>query len=224
MSNNTQWQRLALGALRAAFARFVTGESEKAHLEVERKFSLSDAEGSAIPSRVAELGFAPTGTATMTDAFLPAAVSGEMMRVRQERIDQNPGTTILTFKQWVATATGKERKESERVVRSSVGAVWMVIGRILSGRRLLAFSKVRQLFEGKLGDFDAVVSVDRVEGLGKYSGFYMEIEMLAPLDADVVVLRDRIFELASRILGDAREDVKRSYMDMLAEARQTTNG
>jgi predicted adenylyl cyclase CyaB len=216
---SSQWQDVALRALRAAFARFVSATSDKAHFEVERKFALTKPEVDEIPSRLKDLGFTYVGTAAMTDTFLPAFVDGEMMRVRHEQIGEAPSRTLLTFKKWVKTATGKERQESEREVGSSVGALWRIIGRAISRQPLLSFSKNRQLFDGKLGDADAVVSIDEVNGLGSFSGFYMEVEVLVPLDGDVVIYRDRIFAIVKDILLEARPDVQRSYMDMLKESR-----
>lgn len=220
MLPNSQWQGVALQALRAAFARFVRARSNKAHLEVERKFALTKPEVDVIPGRLKDLGFSYAGTAAMTDSFLPTAVDGEMMRVRQEKIDDAPARTVLTFKKWVKTETGKERQETEREVGSSVGALWRIIGRAIARQPLLSFSKSRQLFDGKLGDGDAVVSIDEVNGLGTFSGFYMEVEVLVPLDGDVVTYRDRIFALVKEILQEERPDVQRSYMEMLKESRK----
>jgi predicted adenylyl cyclase CyaB len=216
---SSQWQDLALRALRAAFAGFVSATSDKAHFEVERKFALTKPEVDEIPVRLKALGFTYIGTAAMTDTFLPTFVDGEMMRVRFEQIGSEPLRTLLTYKQWVKTATGKERKESEREVGSTVGALWRLVGRAIIRQPLLSFSKNRQLFDGKLGDADAVVSIDDVSGLGNFSGSYMEVEVLVPLDGDVVAYRDRIFAIVKEILLEARPDVQRSYMDMLKESR-----
>lgn len=214
------WKSATLRALRAAFANFVSNASDKGHFEVERKFALTQHEAVTIPARLQELGFTYSGTASMTDTFLPAAVAGEMMRVRQEKLGDEPRRTVLTFKKWVQTATGKERQETERQVGNTVGAVWKLIGRMVAGGPLLSFSKQRKLFDGKFGESDVVISVDRVEGLGEFSGFYMEVEVIVPLDGDVVAYRDRIFSLVRDILGEQRDDVRRSYMDMLVESRQ----
>jgi adenylate cyclase class IV len=216
----SQWQGAALRALRAAFARFVSGASDKGHLEVERKFALAAAEVTALRARLEQLGFTYAGTAAMTDSFLPAAVDGEMMRVRSERLGDQSPRTMLTYKQWVKTASGKERRETEREVRTSTAALWKLLGRVISGEPLLSFSKQRQLFDGKLGGADAVVSIDEVTGLGSFSGWYMEVEVLVPLDGDTAAWQERIFALVRDILQEHRPDVKRSYMDMLKESRK----
>ncbi len=221
MLSNSYWKGTALRVLRAAFARFVRGEADnKGHFEVERKFALTEEEAAGIPSRLEGLGFVYAGTASMTDFFLPTIVDGEMMRVRKEKIGTEPTRCILTVKKWVSTTTGKERQEAERNVGLSVGAFWKLLGRVVGGEPLLSFSKQRKLFDGKLGDADAIVSVDEVDGLGSYSGCYMEIEVLVPLDGDVAVCRDHIFNLSKNILGESRQDVKQSYRDMLIKSLQ----
>jgi predicted adenylyl cyclase CyaB len=219
MSSSSQWQSIALRALRAAFAQFVSATSEKGHYEVERKFALEAGEADALPGRIQQRGFTYAGTASMTDVFLPTAVDGEMLRVRKERIGDAPKRTFLTFKQWVQTASGKERKETEREVPLTVGALWKLAGRAISGEPLLAFSKQRKLYHGRLGDAEAVISIDDVTGLGQFSGAYMEVEVLVPLDGDVVATKDKIYETVRELLGGERSEA-RSYMEMLKQSRK----
>lgn len=218
MAKSSQWQSIAVRALRAAFARFVSATSEKGHYEVERKFALQAGEVDALPGRVQERGFTYAGTASMTDVFLPTLVDGEMLRVRKERIGDAPARSYLTFKQWVHTASGKERKETEREVALTIGALWKLAGRAIGGEPLLSFSKQRKLFNGKLGEADAVVSIDDVSGLGQFSGAYMEVEVLVPLDGDVVTYKDKVYEFVRELLGERAE--ARSYMEMLKESRK----
>ena len=219
MSIICQLGQTILRILRGAFSRYVRTTSDKGHLEVERKFALTSQEATLLPERLATLGFTYAGTALMTDTFLPGAAEGEMMRVRRERIDEQSPTAILTFKKWVATGKDKERQETERAVASTIASIWVIVGRLLNGAPLLSFSKERQLFHGQLGDSDAVISIDTVEGIGSFSGNYLEIEVIVPLSGDSAAVKDAIFELASRIFGDARPDVKRSYQDMLKASR-----
>lgn len=218
MTTLGQWRNIALRALRAAFANFVSATSEKGHYEVERKFSLDAGEVDALAERIQQRGFAYVGTASMTDVFLPTPVDGEMMRVRKERIGDAPARTFLTFKQWVKTASGKERKETEREVALTVGALWKLVGRAIGGQPLLSFTKQRKLFNGRLGDAEAVISVDDVSGLGSFSGAYIEVEVLVPLDGDVVAFKDRIYQTVRELLGAERSEA-RSYMEMLKESR-----
>src|SRR4030095_7504849 len=93
-------------------------------------------------------------------------------------------------------------------------------GRKVNGADLLFFGKRRRHFVGRLDNLDAVVSIDSVEGLGQYSGLYLEVEVLVPLGEDVNPARQVIVSLAADLLGEEREQVKQSYMDMLKLSSQ----
>jgi adenylate cyclase class IV len=215
MVSNGHWRRNAVKVLRLLFRRFVRTASDKGHLEVERKFALTADEAERLRQSLVDAGYRYAGLASMTDTFLPVLEQGEMMRVRQESIDDNPVSTVLTFKQWVPANTGKERRETERQVRSTTGLVWAILGRFISGKPLPRFSKQRQLFEGTINSAPAVVSIDKVDGLGQFSGWYMEVEIIVPLDGDPSQFTQHIFQLVEELLGAPREDVKRSYQEML---------
>jgi predicted adenylyl cyclase CyaB len=212
------WRNAARHWLRTAFSRFVRTKADDGHMEVERKFSVFPDEVDAVRSRIERKGFKYVGTAVMKDTFLPAAVLGEMLRIRQERIGHLPPKTLLTYKQWVTTSTGKERRETEREVRQAVALVWLAIGHWIAGGSLTGFSKKRQLFEGTLNGVPSVVSIDDVEGLGTYSGWYSEIEVLLPKDANFPEFEREILSLAGDVFGAPREPIMRSYMDMLKES------
>ncbi|HEY9793409.1 MAG TPA: CYTH domain-containing protein [Candidatus Obscuribacterales bacterium] len=207
--------------LRSAFRRFVRTSADPGHMEIERKFFQTQQEASQLAEKLKERGFKYIGTALMSDTFLPSAVQGEMLRVRQERMDLQEARTILTFKQWVKTATGKERRETERDVPPVIGLFWLLVGRFAAGHPLLGFSKRRQLYEGKLNATDAVVSIDEVSGLGVYSGWYLEIEVLQPLGTDSTLLEQQINLLANELFDTGRQPIMRSYRDMLIESTQT---
>ena len=207
--------------LRSAFSRFASSSTDKGHLEVERKFSLSEDEAARVPLRLRELNFQPAGIVRMTDHFLPAAVQGEMLRVRRESLDGEPSKALLTFKQWVATSGGgKERRETERAIGGTIAMIWLILGRIVRGATLLSFSKERRLFEGELAGNDSVVSIDEVTGLGPFSGLYLEVETIIDADSDPSAARNAIFQFVEELFGEKRADIKRSYMDMLVESKQ----
>ena len=212
-------RKLLLGCLRAAFDRFVKTTTSTDHLEIERKFAISEEETRRIPSLLTARAFSAAGRVFMTDFFLPT-VDGEMMRVRQERPEWSLPRVLFTRKQWVITAGGeRERRECERQVRSAVAAIWLAVGRLIKGQPLLSFSKQRDLFTGTLADGEAVVSIDQVSGLGKYSGHYLEVEVLVPVAGDPTAARNAIADLVAKLLANP-EMVKRSYLDMLTESAQ----
>lgn len=204
-----------LSCLRSVFIWLVQQKAGSDHLEVERKFALRQGDSDTIPLRMRELGFEPVGTAHMRDCFLPVLVKGEMMRIRDESF--GPKTeSILTLKTWVDTGQGdRERKETERKVSSLLRTLLIIAAKTTVGKELLSFAKERVLFEAKVGGKTAVVSLDRVSGLGKYSGDYLEIEFICSLGEDISSVQREIFSLSERIFQEKREEVRRSYFEML---------
>jgi adenylate cyclase class IV len=215
MSNRFGLRAFLLTLLQNAFAWFVQNKVSKGHLEVERKFSISAEEAEKLPLRLRELEFRPAGSVTMTDTFIPPRQKGEMLRVRDE-LTADSVRSVFTLKAWVKTADGgKERQESECEVSPLVRTLTIMLGRFASGRELLSFSKERALFEGNLHGRDVVASIDRVSGLGEFSGYFMEVECIVPLGQDPSAARADIFSFVEKLFGNPREDVKRSYMEML---------
>lgn len=188
----------------------------QSHLEVERKFHLFDDEQLRVPDALEARGFVATGRLTMTDTFLPAPKDGDMIRIRVES-DGAITRRILTMKDWVVVAGEKERREKEREVSLPVSLLLRIAGRLLSGTRLLAFSKTRELYEKTFDSMSVVVSVDQVSGLGSHSGWYLELEVIVPLSGNVTEARDAIAKLVVELLGEERVFVKQSYQDMLRE-------
>ena len=64
-----------------------------------------------------------------------------------------------------------------------------------------------------------VITLDQVDGLGKYSGHYAEVEVLVPQDGNVEEARAAVFRLASQLFGQERDCVEMSYQQMLEASR-----
>lgn len=82
---------------------------------------------------------------------------------------------------------------------------------------LPAYSKTRRLYRGKVKGYEASVALDLAQGLGSYSGYYIEIEILLPLDAKpktIVGVQRIIIQFARKLLGDKRKP-QPSYRKML---------
>lgn len=222
MSKRFGFRALLLAFLQNAFAWFVQRKAQKGHLEVERKFSISKQEAESLPLRLRELDFSPTGTVTMTDTFLPPRQRGEMMRVRDE-MTAGTAHSVFTLKSWVNVAGGgKERQESECLVSPLLRTLAIIIGRFASAGELLSFSKERALFGGRLNGREFITAIDRVTGLGQYSGYFLEVECIVGLDEDPAQVRADIYGLVELALGSPREDVKRSYLEMLELSRSAS--
>lgn len=206
--------------LRRAFGR-KCGDCKKTHLEVERKFKISAEEFRALSARLLSQGFQLTGQVFMTDTFLPVQTEGDMMRIRVETMNDIT-KTILTRKQWVTVGGERERQETERETNDLASGCLLELGERLTGGPLPSFSKDRDMYSRLAEDehHKIVVALDTAEGLGEYSGHYMEIELLVPVDGDVQAARRQIATLAASLLGEERPFEQLSYQEMLKRSAQ----
>lgn len=190
--------------------------ADGAHFEVERKFNLTEAEIQALPAKLTSLGYAFDGVAEMVDTFVPAAVTGDMIRVRDETIS-GASHTVLTIKTWTTVAGQRERKETEESLTPFVRARFLELGERLKGKKLSTFTKTRDLYTSTVDNHKVTVGLDRVSGLGKYSGPYLEIEVIVKVESEVEAARAFIVKFAKQLLGEDREFVQMSYQQMLME-------
>lgn len=191
-------------------------DCKKSHLEVERKFKISDSEFRALSARLLSQGFQLTGQVFMTDTFLPVLTEGDMMRLRVETMNDKT-KTVLTRKSWVVVNGDREREETEKETSELAAGCLLELGERLAGGPLPSFSKDRDLYSRLAEDehHNIVVTLDTAEGLGEYSGHYMEIELLVPVDGDVQAARQQIATLAASLLGEERAFEQLSYQEML---------
>ena len=195
-----------------------SAEHAPSRYEIERKFSISDAEYERLPARLKSLGFTRAGAGSMTDTFLPAEKEGDMMRIREEHLDGKT-TILLTMKKWVEVAGERERKEEETTLDSVSRAALLSLGGRLAGSDLLSYTKRRNMFGGSRSGFEVTVALDFADGLGEYSGPYLEVEVLVEQSGDVASARKLVVALATEILEREPTDVAMSYMEMLKRSR-----
>lgn len=194
--------------------------STQPNFEVERKYRIDENELAKVREQIKQMSFSPARLIAMTDQFLPVKVKGEMVRVRDEVVD-NHSETLLTIKEWVNIAGGRERRETEGKLSSLSRRLLLSLGRLLNGGALMTFSKLRQehLNASSAG---VVITLDEVSGLGKHSGHYAEIEVLVPQGGDVAAARAQIAQLALRLFNEERQPVEMSYQLMLEDSLQQT--
>ena len=191
-------------------------ESKK-HFEIERKFRLSEEEYGQLPARLSEAYFTPGRTVIEKDTFFPVEKQGDMLRLRDEQ-SSDLTRHIFTRKTWVETAGAKERSESEEEVSPFLREFILAVVRQVHPEPLRTLKKKRSFFEkSQSAGAQVVVTLDYVDGLGIRSGPYMEIELIIEHEQDVQSARDKIQELALRLLHEQRDDERMSYQDMLAE-------
>jgi len=196
-------------------------ETARPHFEVERKYRMSQAEFEDMPKRLRSLGFTRKSLAHIVDTFLPAEKDGDMIRLRDETVDELT-TTVITLKQWVEVDGEQERKERESdpidgVTRDCL----MNVGQRLAKSELMSFSKDRTTYSGYRDKRTVTVALDNVYGLGEYSGTYLEVELIVERQEDVAQARAYVESFAAELLGEKRETAM-SYMEMLKLSRKQT--
>jgi predicted adenylyl cyclase CyaB len=189
------------------------------HLEVERKFFLGDRSTDEIEARIAKENFAFWCQSEMTDWFLPTHLEREVMRIRREKIGTAVANT-LTVKAWVNTAAGtREREETERPIGPILTAVLLIVGRFLQGKTLVTLRKARAVHRGVLDGRNAVISLDDARDLGRFSGSYLEVEVLADSTENTKEIEQSILAVAERVTNGAKL-VKESYRELLDLSRK----
>ncbi len=193
--------------------------ASRPHFEVERKYQLSRQEFDEMPRRLRALGFSKKTDATIVDTFVPAENEGDMIRVRDETVD-GLTTTVITLKQWVDVDGSRERKERESDPIDSIAREsFLALGRRLAASDLMSFSKERSSFGGYRDKYRVTVALDLVSGLGRYSGTYLEIEVIIESQEAVAAARAFVEKFARELIGSEREFAI-SYMEMLKRSRQ----
>lgn len=192
-----------------------------AHFETEQGFKISKREYKALKLRLPELGFAFSKRAKITDFVIPTR--GKVTRrMRIEKIgsgDEAVTRCIRGFKNHpVKGKKGKHvRLEDEKLVKSGAALTFILDAMSRLKAPVPYYTKKRLHFQGKYEDLDFVITLDRAEGTGRYSGRYIEIETLLPLDStkdDIKNALNVIATLAELLLGEKRKP-KISYRKML---------
>jgi len=216
---NFLFTALLLVPLRNVAFRYIVrliakGRKGSARLEVERKYFLGDCNLDDVRNRIEAEDFSFWGQSEMTDWFLPTHIERELMRIRREKFGATVANT-LTVKHWVNTASGtREREESERTLGPILTAILLIIARFLQGSNLLSLRKGRSVYRGSLNGRNAVISLDDARDLGRYSGPYLEVEVLADPTENTKEIEQGILEIGSRVTAGARL-VKESYRELL---------
>jgi predicted adenylyl cyclase CyaB len=201
-------------AFRYIVRLIVKGSKGSAHLEVERKYFLGNCDLEEVRTRIADEDFTFWGQSEMTDWFLPSHIERELMRIRREKVGSTVANT-LTVKRWVNTASGtREREESERSLGPVVTAMLLITARFLQGSNLLSLRKNRSVYRGSLHGRNAIISLDDARDLGRFSGPYLEVEVLADPSEDTQDIEQSILKVGSKVTAGARL-VKESYRELL---------
>jgi hypothetical protein len=210
------------------------------HLEIERGFPLKAKEYAHLLILLAKLNFKATTTSVINDTLLPTTKKRTTHRIRREQVLMehlkrvNEVIFYLTHKAHPKMKNGKHvRHERERHltavnadqrIAQAISKLWDSIPLDAVKHTLPSYSKIRRSYTGelKIGKtrYNATVALDIAQGLGKYSGHYVEIEILLPKetkDKKVIKVEKGILKFAHKMLGDKRPP-KRSYRKLLLKS------
>jgi adenylate cyclase class 2 len=183
-----------------------------AMLEVEVKYAAADF--AAVEARLRQWGARADPPRTDADHYFNApdrdfAVTDEALRLR--RIGEH---NFVTYKGPKRDALTKTRTEIEVPLAPGEGPADDFV-RLLAGlgyRPVAVVRKARRVFHLERGGFDLEVSLDDVEGVGRFA----ELEILAP-EEQFDAARDVLLQTAAELGLSASE--RRSYLEMLLAAR-----
>tara|TARA_Y100001978_G_C23548557_1_gene363353 strand:- start:13 stop:666 length:654 start_codon:yes stop_codon:yes gene_type:complete len=191
---------------------------KSSQFEVERKFRLKDSERDMMPQLLKKSGFSYREEQFMTDTFVPASDPSELIRIRDLRVAEKT-TSILTLKRWIEVDGERVRQERETESLDPVARDCILeMGSRLAKDALPTLSKERVEYGGVRNGRAVTVTLDTVDGLGAYSGSYMEVEVLAGRSDEVSQALELVDSIAFELLGEQRE-TSPSYRDMMKESR-----
>lgn len=162
-----------------------------------------------IREKLTALDATPGETVQQEDTYYDAphrafAETDEALRLRQETNDGE--TTHLTYKGPLVECASKTREERETTVADHEGAAAILAA--LDFQPAATVEKERETF--KLRGY--TVALDHVEGLGEF----VEVEQEAA-DREIEHVRDGARDLLSALGCDPDEQVRTSYLELLAE-------
>lgn len=183
--------------------------------EVERKFRISDVEAGQLPARLKSLGFEFIENVLTTDIFLPVEAEDEMLRLRTQE-SQGETKLLITHKRWVVLSDGhKERQEAEESIGELTKQAILLLAHQIPKEKLPPNQKRRDFYQGLLDGDKCLICLDLAEGIGKYSGHYLEVELLVKDHEGIAEARNKVLGFAEKLLGEAREPEALTYMEML---------
>lgn len=170
--------------------------------EIEVKYAIHGKKVNDIFDALMDLGFRHKATYDLVDMWLPPKEEKESLRVR-EQIQGGVRKYFLSSKKTHVKDGGiKNKCEAESRIDEFTRQV--LIGLALRMRSTLpVVRKTRYTWKGKVGGREYTVAIDEVVDLGRFSGFYFEVETLVPLNTNDPKAMDDVKRMAAKILEAA---------------------
>lgn len=180
----------------------------KVHVhEIEVKYTINSDKVNDIFDTLTDMGFRHKATYDLVDTWLPPKEKSESLRVREQIQGKSRKYFLSSKKTKEKDGEGKNKCEAESKIDEFTRQV--LIGLALRMRSVLpVVRKTRYSWQGRIRSRDYTVVVDEVVNLGRFSGFYFEVETLVAYNTVDPAAMEGVKRLALQILHAAYDGEK----------------
>jgi hypothetical protein len=196
-------------------------QEQVAHLETEKGFRITKSEYNLITRLLPLIGFSFTNKSRLTDFLVPTAgETTKRMRIERTLTSASGELELHCIKceksHPISGPAGKNvRREVEKHV-TPVAALSFILSAIEKhGAPIPYYSKKRSHFEGVYEGYPITIALDQAVGLGRFSGYYMELETILPMGSEDVSHALSVIDALAKSLLHEKRAAKISYRKML---------
>lgn len=183
--------------------------------EIEVKYNLQSDKVEKIAEVLLKLGFTFKSKAKLIDRWLPTGT-----RLREQKTASKESKYEIAKKKTIKKDGGLKNKcENEKKIDTFIKTELLSLAH--STRRALpTVTKTRTSWTVTIKGRDYTAVIDRVTKLGKFNGFYFELETLVPFDVDDPTAEADVEALATKILAAAYKGSKSKPTKVLLSYRK----
>lgn len=173
--------------------------------EIEVKYRVQANKKEKLAEVLKALGFRPKSTCEVFDRWI--TVDKKPIRLRVQRIGKQEKYELASKKTITNNAGLKNKCENEDAL--SDFQYWYINEQATRNRKALpTVFKTRVSFTAKINGRQYTAVIDKVKRLGKFNGFYFELETLVPFDVDDPSAESDVKKLAAKIFRAAYKGSK----------------
>ncbi len=174
--------------------------------EIEVKYKVQKDKVEKIIASLEKLGFTFKSTTKVMDKWLP--IGKEWIRLREEKKINGGSKHQIASKKTIEKDGGLKNKcEAESDINKFTSSVLLNLAKQIR-RALPTVHKTRTTFAATINGRKYTAVIDHVEKLGKFNGYYFELETLVPFKVDDPTAKSDVKKLASKLLSLAYKGVK----------------
>ncbi len=176
--------------------------------EIEVKYTIHAEKVSDIFDTLMDMGFRHDATYDLIDTWLPPKEKNESLRVRKQIQGKSCKYFLSSKKTNEKDGEVKNKCEAESKIDEFARDVLIALA-LRMRAELPTVHKTRYSFKGRVGSRDYTVAIDEVVDLGRFSGFYFEVETLVPFGVSDAKAMPDVKRTALKILHAAYEGEKK---------------